>query len=593
MNAAVDRWARRGKGRAAGAVLAALACLGTTRLSADDTSGIARERDSVFKFSFSKPENWAPVPVAPDEAEHQVVRKYVQKDAQQKGVRPEALFVLRSEFEKAHKAGEDEVQEADKPPADLVEILKKWISHSTDGHAAFVAPKHIKSKDDVPGRMWVIEAKDGLVKKDLHVLAVWVKPEEQYAMWLSCGDDQRRRNEDVFLRIVQSFQWHDAKSKEAVSITSLKDLALPEGKRKSIEEGLVKGWNVIVSPKKQYVIVYNTKGKRNDRLAQMVAERIEQIREALYETQFPPKKKIEEVSIVRICGDELEYVYYGGPWGSAGYWSWRDGELVLYDAHPAAKLDEDTLATAYHEAFHQYIFYGAGKISPPSWFNEGHGDYYAGARSAGDKFKVRPFNWRVKTIKAACRKGPCPKKADGTFDRQKGGYTPLVDFLRFSKGDYYDDETVHLNYAQGWSVIYFLREIVPTNPAWKEKWGNILDTYYLTLRGSEVKKPAALPKKAGVPGESKKPRGIPDDPGPVPPEEEDPPAGVPDKPVAPPPKADGDEDGGINDMPKVAREADYDDAYGDIDAAFEAAFKGVDLKELEAAWRAAIQQVPG
>ena len=59
---------------------------------------------------------------------------------------------------------------------------------------------------------------------------------------------------------------------------------------------------------------------------------------------------------------------------------------------------ETTLAVLYHEAFHQYIYYSVGKVAPHSWFNEGHGDYYAGARYADKKFTIRPFAWRVPAV---------------------------------------------------------------------------------------------------------------------------------------------------------------------------------------------------
>jgi hypothetical protein len=594
---------RRRNAWAAGAAIALALCAGVaTRAHADEAGG--RERDALYKFSFQRPDGLSPIPVSPSDAKMHVIRKWSQKDAAARGQVPETIVVLRSELVKAPVAGQDEVQEADTPPADLLEILKEAISTASGEHAAFVAPTDVQTKDDVPGRMWVTETKAGRNKKNLHVFAVWTKPDVQYAIWLSCGDEQRRKDEEVFKRVVTSFQWTDAKAKEASAQTALKEIGLTDEKRAEIEKGLVKGWAVLVSPKKQYVVVYNTKGKRNDKLAQMVAERIEQIRGELYELHFPPKKKIEDVSIIRICGDRAEYNAYGGPGWTAGYWNWRDGELVLYDSSPATKLDEDTLAVAYHEAFHQYIYYASGKLDPPSWFNEGTGDYFAGARSAGGKFTVRPFSWRIGTIKAALRAGPFPKKPDGTYDHSKRGYTPLVDFVHLSQDEYYDPQVVHVCYSQGWSLVYFLRELVPKNAEWNEKWGKILDTYFTTLRGKQENKvkrtgpvtPSGDAPPTAPPPAKKKP-GL-GEPGPVPEDDEGlpEPTGDPKAPPPPKPPGSGDEGMGLNEMPKIAPPPLYvpdDDTAGDIQAAFEAAFKGVDLKELEVAWRNAILQVPG
>jgi hypothetical protein len=560
-------------------------------LSAVPAFADERERDSTYKFSFLKPGMWISKPITPDQERYHVVRWFIQKDFEARDVFPETCFILHSKGEKAPKAKEDETQEPDDPPEDLLEAMKSWISATASGHAAFVDPKAVKSKDGIPGRMWIIDTPGSeKFRKTLNVLAVWTKPDEQYAMWLRCGDDQRKKNEEIFVQIVRSFQWFDDKAKEVSTQDALADLNLPDAKKASIRANLVKGWKVIASPKKNYVIVYNTKGKRNDRLAEVVADRIEKLREELYEKQFVPKKTIDEVSVVRICGDEKDYWFYGGPEGSAGYWSWKDGELVLYDAKPAAAVDDDTLSTAYHEAFHQYIYYGVGKVDPHSWFNEGHGDYYAGARlTPAGVFEIRPFNWRLKRIKAACAKGPFPKKADGAFDTSKGGYTPLREFLRYSQSDYYEDATVSVNYAQGWSLIYFLREGVPKNPEWKAKWGGILERYYETLRGSlAVTKPNA-PAKAGP--ASKPEPGKPADPGAVPPDDEEgeplaggalPPPGSTKPANAPDPAA----------APSATRPPAYDQVEGDIEAALEAAFKGVNLKELEAAWRAYVIQIP-
>ena len=80
---------------------------------------------------------------------------------------------------------------------------------------------------------------------------------------------------------------------------------------------------------------------------------------------------------------------------------------MFYDASPKKEPDDDTLAVLYHEAFHQYIYYSVGEVAPHSWFNEGHGDYYAGAKYLSKKFNIRPFNWRVGIIKERPGQGAC------------------------------------------------------------------------------------------------------------------------------------------------------------------------------------------
>ena len=338
-------------------------------------------------------------------------------------------------------------------------------------------------------------------------------------------------------------------------------------RRREIEKGMIKGWNVIVSPKKQYVVLYNTVEGRNNQLAREIARRIELIRAQIYEKQFPPVHPIDAVSVVRVCGDKAEYHRYGGPGGSAGYWNSGSEELVFYDASRSKKIDDNTVAVLYHEAFHQYIFYSTGDVAPHSWFNEGHGDYYSGAELKGRSFKIKPFAWRRGLIKNAATKGPREKieveAPDGTKHTRyanDGGYTPLVDLIRFTQREYYSYPGI--SYAEGWSLIYFLREVVPKNKQYRRKWGHILDTYFDTLQAAVSGQP--LPERAQPkPPDGKGKEGEGDDEE----EEEEPPeAWIP-------PPAQGRRGG------KAA-----------LEKAVSAAFAGVDFDELEAAWRKAVKK---
>ena len=44
-----------------------------------------------------------------------------------------------------------------------------------------------------------------------------------------------------------------------------------------------------------------TMGRRNNKLARIIAEQIEQIRAQVYESLFPPSEKVDAVSIIRVC----------------------------------------------------------------------------------------------------------------------------------------------------------------------------------------------------------------------------------------------------------------------------------------------------
>jgi len=120
----------------------------------------------------------------------------------------------------------------------------------------------------------------------------------------------------------------------------------------------------------------------------------------------------------------------------------------------------DTWAVLNHEGFHQYIFYFFGAISPHSWYNEGTGAYYSGYEWKTNRFVLQKFQWRTGTITEAIREGT---------------HVPLDQFVRFSQREYYGTNKLGVdggqNYAQGWSLIYFLRTGKKNNAkGWNAAW---------------------------------------------------------------------------------------------------------------------------
>jgi hypothetical protein len=180
-------------------------------------------------------------------------------------------------------------------------------------------------------------------------------------------------------------------------------------------------------------------------------------------------------SVVRVCSSRDEYLSYGGSPQSAGYFHSGHEELVIFDDKEVGGR-RDTWLVLNHEAFHQYIFYFYGKISPHSWYNEGTGDYYSGFQLKNNRFVLKPAEWRVLTIKEAIRIGK---------------YVPLKELVRYTQDEYYGDKKrydfadgLH-NYAQGWSLIYFLRTGEKQSKRWNPRWSTILEIYLETLAATE------------------------------------------------------------------------------------------------------------
>ena len=235
----------------------------------------------------------------------------------------------------------------------------------------------------------------------------------------------------------------------------------PEQRRAQIKAGIAgtPGWWALDTD--NYVFLTNSKKKG---FIKSLGREIEVIRQNLYEKLFPPGQEVTAISIVRVFANEAEYYAYGGPGGSAGYWSSAKEELVLFDGFQnvsKAKSKTFTKAVMYHEAFHQYIFYAVGDVAPHSWFNEGHGDFFAGHLVKGKRVIPTEFEWRVKYL-----------KLHATLGR---GLIPIRSLVRLPQGEYYMN--AGLKYSQGWALIYFLRNVTKN-----ATWRNIPTRYFAHLR---------------------------------------------------------------------------------------------------------------
>ena len=238
--------------------------------------------------------------------------------------------------------------------------------------------------------------------------------------------------------------------------SSLKPVEWREARKNKLKG--VKGWAALDTA--NYLIVHNKEVKRP--LLKKIASHIEAIRRDVYEKLFPPAAEIKAISVVRVCKDRDEYLRYGAPPGSAGYWSPGDEELVFYQDKSNKK---DSLRVLYHEAFHQYIHYSVGQVAQHSWFNEGHGDYFAGHNYRGKKFRADVFRWRTGIIATAFG---------------KKSYVPLEEFLKYTQREYYSRPG--LCYAQGWSLVYFLREVERRKIKKYEKYWGLLDRYFEAIK---------------------------------------------------------------------------------------------------------------
>ena len=360
-----------------------------------------------------------------------------------------------------------------------------------------------------------------------------------------------------FERVVKSFKMREFEVTEAKAGGKyvVENPDSPEEKKVAdfIKNKVIPGWSTYRTP--HYLVVHDDDVDRD--LVRRVANEIEALRAQVYEVLFPPDRPITSISFVRVCETRKQYSAYGAPGGSAGYWSSGHEELVLYQDKGAKK---DAVRVLYHEAFHQYIFYSVGEISPHSWFNEGHGDYFSGHVYKGGKFKRETFSWRTGPAREAKRRWE--EGIEREKNNPKGATSPeilhLPEWLTWRQPQYYGRNDWGIsqgdNYALGWSFIYFLRTTK------NKQYQQILPRYFNALKSFVTQdldaRATALEK--GLEGE---------DPG-----------------------AGANPEGGPEAGEKTEPTADETDRYGGVERSewhgesLKEAIQGVDIVQLEKDW---------
>lgn len=281
----------------------------------------------------------------------------------------------------------------------------------------------------------------------------------EWAVTYTCFEETYKKTwKDWYFKSIQSFKVYENVD-PAVADASRKDINQLEGeeKRAALNATIAgkPGWFAVNT--KYYVFLSNA----DRQFVEKLAKDLEVVREKVYVPTFKPRNQKIPLNPVRVFATQSEYHQFGGPGGSAGYFSPSKGELVLFQKFEdlsSNKSKDDCRSVMFHEGLHQYVHFAIGDVSPHSWFNEGHGDYFAGLNVSGGSIgKTQLFSWRVDYLKQHMREG--------------NDLVPLRSLLRYSQGEYYSN--AGLKYSQGWALIYYLREVN------KDKTlKDALDTYF-------------------------------------------------------------------------------------------------------------------
>jgi hypothetical protein len=223
----------------------------------------------------------------------------------------------------------------------------------------------------------------------------------------------------------------------------------------------MQNWWFVEAP--EFIIVSNLDSAQRPMVSRMQSD-IAVLR-ANVEALIPPRQPIHAVSVLRVFASSREYADYvpaSMAW-TGGMWMPAKKELVVkpIDWGREAERRAAFLSTIYHESFHQYIFYAFDMVDPSMWYNEGHGDYFAGAEIRGREVVIRENTWRVPPLLKAIEE----KRVD------------LAALLRMAQPEFYgtSDEQRELNYALAWGLVYYLRK--GTAIERRSPYASILATY--------------------------------------------------------------------------------------------------------------------
>lgn len=317
--------------------------------------------------------------------------------------------------------------------------MEDWIEGQTEGAAKRWIEKPIKA-GKLSGRLLEFGA-----GTSTYAIAIFRDNNIDWGVVYQANEENYKKKwRDTYLKSIATFKVFPPEG-QVPTIAPATDISKLKGdeKRKAIKAGIAgsPGWFAIDT--KNYVFLSNSTNKA---FIQQLANEIELIREKVYTKMFPPRQAMDQICVARVLGTQADYFAYGGPPGSAGFWNPRAEELVLFDnfeGETKKNSKEMTKSVMYHEAFHQYIYYAVGKVSPHSWFNEGSGDYFAGMVINGTNVRYTMFDWRTKYLK--------PHLA------AKKDLIPMKSLLRYPQNEYYSNGG--FKYAQGWAFIYYCRQV--------------------------------------------------------------------------------------------------------------------------------------
>ncbi len=207
---------------------------------------------------------------------------------------------------------------------------------------------------------------------------------------------------------------------------------------------------------------------------------LEKARE-VFSDYYPLKKPLASVSVVRIFATRDQYKEYVGEdmqW-SGGLWAPSRRELIISPLDPGARESVREMImrqVAFHEGFHQYLYFATGEAPAGMWFNEGSAQFFEGIEFQSGKGVVGLPQYIERSLVAL-------------FDRNK--VHDIGALIKMDRETFYGANR-DVNYPLSQALLYYLWKGAKVDG--KPEYAEIPVRYYDTL--VETRDPAAANEAA-------------------------------------------------------------------------------------------------
>lgn len=439
--------------------------------------GKVYHKDEIRGFRFRYPYKWSSYPSKPEEEEMGIVGKFTGRDMPYKigkydsTTQPELkVFSFESQERESvsgeegksglkNRFGTDERGRRD--IADVLDSMYQGYLRDFD-----ISKPLVDEVKEIKGVKAHHRAWSGFTGNYHILFDTWTfrLPERDICLFYELPLQHKKKWMVVFEKTARTFQQIEKEQKlvlaAGMSYDELMEAAEQEAARTA-------GWEVMSTRSKRFIIKTNVTDKL---YVKAVVKRLEYARNA-FERDFPPEQPVTAVSVVRLCKDRDDFIGYSGYGmaGAAGWFNPRSTELVLYHGREQGK--DFALGVMTHEAFHQYCHFLFDQSEAHRWFDEGHGDYYIGAKLSKRAIKI------TSEMPRGLELIPTLEKMVET-----GTYVPLQEHLYFTHREW--NGRGYASYAQSWSIVYMLRLGMDgklPKSVWKDEYGHILHDYINTL----------------------------------------------------------------------------------------------------------------